>query len=302
MSQMAPAQRDWFHAQVSRRVASLRTATVVAQQKPLRIDIPEGGWESEEELAAALVKIGTQVADDIVRVLDPMVQRFKGKWVGLQYKLKAEDKVASKLRRKNVFQSIKDPQAQADRLTDIVRYTVVFDDDIMTSALTKLLYHAESSNHMVIEEDNKWLRTDDYSGLHFLLQEPRFNVAYELQCHSEDSFALKQGGSHGIYELIREPDLSDEDRMKVIEHLTDYVRQGRIGGRDIAEMAEYIVGLAKADLRREAPRLKEILALWWSMVPLPPEAQEFAGVGDVKIDPSLRPHEDHGYVNPARGY
>lgn len=148
---------------------------------------------------------------DEIRLLEPLitkdlsaiVEKLGGHLDGLEFSVKTASSICDKLERmeKNGECSIEENMS---KMPDIIRYTQICKhDDIFTSAKS-IISTLEERGYKLKAVNNyyeKPYKTTGYKGLHMNLISPQGQI-FELQIHSEKSFAAKQKG-HEMYEEMR---------------------------------------------------------------------------------------------------
>ncbi|MFT4106224.1 MAG: hypothetical protein QM657_10730 [Lacrimispora sp.] len=152
---------------------------------------------------------------------------------GLQYRVKSKDSYLIKIRRKY------DPSGNQYEVKDILRYTYTDAPEYLVNKTLDALDKHKQLGYNTIEVKNYWLdKLSPYNGINTVLRAPN-GQAFEIQYHTTESFNVKNGKMHELYEkqrLIKDTsskgyiDLDDEmfelsDSMVVpngIERVKDY--------------------------------------------------------------------------------
>ena len=140
-----------------------------------------------------------------------------------------------------------DTAAIAYTVKDALRYTVVFPTKVYTESVYKLKEKLKTLGYDAYQEKNYWGVGDNYQGINDVFISPvklgtegDAHFKFEVQMHTPESFALKKGLGHRLYEKFRverdpekklqlwEESLTAADAVPVpegalsIPHLTSY--------------------------------------------------------------------------------
>lgn len=128
---------------------------------------------------------------------------------GLENRVKAKDSYLEKICRKY------SPDGNEYEVKDILRYTYVASPNEMVRRTEDAIELFKQSGYNIIKVDNRWLNEmDPYNGINATLRTVN-GQAFELQFHTSESFAVKNGRMHELYEEQRL--ISDRDSMEYIK-------------------------------------------------------------------------------------
>ena len=138
-----------------------------------------------------------QVTPDLERIAGDS----GGTMLGLEHNIKSQDSLERK-----VAQSDKAP-------TDVLRYTMAFPHDQIADGAKTAMTSLEANGYEVDEVRNGWLNPvpGEYRGINTTVESPT-GYRFELQFHTPESFAVKEAGTHDLYEVVRDEDRSLKDR------------------------------------------------------------------------------------------
>ena len=127
---------------------------------------------------------------------------------GLEYRLKdfksLERKVIGRMTSgDDLVQVLKD-------INDVIRYTAILDENDFIEQYQDLQNQLIKQGYRFVRVKNTWRDGQAYKGINAFVE--KGGVVFELQFHTKDSFALKNGELHRLYELAREVDTTSEDR------------------------------------------------------------------------------------------
>lgn len=151
---------------------------------------------AEESIAAH-----SAVEPEVTKELSVLANQFDADLVGLEYRLKAVDSLSDKIRR-NAYSAKVTPSEAAERLCDVLRYTMRLPDSNYTEGIRAVLEDFKRRNHG-IDLANSWIGNPNYRGVNVVLTRPD-GTQFELQFHTADSFHVKDKINHSLYEKWRE--------------------------------------------------------------------------------------------------
>lgn len=124
-------------------------------------------------------------------------------FVELDKRLKAVDRIRSKIVQKMLVDGYSLDDA-ASKICDSLRYTIVIDDSVYTEKVDAYLHQMESLGYRVIKFKNAW-DNEFYKGINASF-ETWDGFRFELQFHTPNGFAIKEGKLRDVYNIIRDPD------------------------------------------------------------------------------------------------
>lgn len=161
-------------------------STIVPDDKEL------GFEDTPEEKAAELIQAGEKNESKITKDLGDVIGQSDMKLEGLKYKIKSLDSLTRKV--------TGEPNAN---MRDVVRYTAISSaDDLAKNYSTALeLMHKKGYTESAVK--NYWTNTSNpYNGINTNFISPK-GYEFELQFHTKESFELKNGKLHELYEKAR---------------------------------------------------------------------------------------------------
>lgn len=113
---------------------------------------------------------------------------------GLEYRIKTAESFMRKVRKDGAFGDIK----------DVIRYTCTSGSGSLTEKTLKSLSDYESEGFKVVKVKNTWgSKKNPYRGVNTNIVSPDGQI-FEMQFHTPESFALKNGEMHKLYEAQRQ--------------------------------------------------------------------------------------------------
>lgn len=139
---------------------------------------------------------------EITAIVPPVVQAIGGEMQGLQYRIKTMKSLDEKLHGRS-------EESQIEDCHDIIRYTAIFDPDILAEKIPKVLEQLVEAGCQVVKFKNTWGKDSTYCGINCQLLIG--GVCFELQFHTKESFFVKDVVLHPLYERLRVLDEENEE-------------------------------------------------------------------------------------------
>jgi hypothetical protein len=143
-----------------------------------------------------------------------------GTMEGLDYRMKAEKSLARKIDDEKV-ENGGDAEVTADKMSDVVRYTMTFEEPEYTEGVAGTVEGLEAKGYDM-RVKNYWVEGDPYQGINVAAVHPN-GQKFELQFHTPGSHKAKEP-IHAEYETYRE---SRDNRTRY----TTYRRMTRMAAR-----------------------------------------------------------------------
>lgn len=173
----------------------------------------------------AIASRGKEIARDLEDAARASGGELYGKEFGVKGAASLERKIRDKIITMEKVGKIETPKSVFSKLTDIIRYTVMFDDNSLAENSERLIARFKKKGYNLIEVDNKWNDPKPYCGLHFLFS--KNGATFEVQVHSPKGMAIKNK-LHSLYEISRDKTRPREERdkadRKMAELAKGYVR------------------------------------------------------------------------------
>lgn len=116
---------------------------------------------------------------------------------GIEYKLKSKDSYLRKIR------SNYSPEGNEYEINDILRYTCTAPPDKMVDGMKKNIDLNASKGYNTVKVKNSWTDPQNpYNGVNTIMQAPN-GQKFEAQYHTPESFDVKNGEMHKLYEKQR---------------------------------------------------------------------------------------------------
>ena len=167
-------------------------------------------------VAGALLDRYSKVEPQITAGLTAMAEAAGGRMEGLDFRLKARDSLARKLRDKSIDKGI--TQAEyGNKINDAVRYTMLVEPGNYAQTTQRVLDQFRAEGYEVVDDDNTWTPGAIYKGVNSVMRAPD-GTLFELQFHTPQSFDVKMG-QHEDYELMRDPERSKEEQYEAYQRM-----------------------------------------------------------------------------------
>lgn len=117
--------------------------------------------------------------------------------LGLEYRLKTKDSYIGKIRRDYADGN------KGFEINDIIRYTYGTDSTSLADKTLSCIDNLENMGYNTVKVKNSWLdKNNPYNGINTTVKAPN-GQKFEIQYHTQESFDLKNGKMHELYEKQR---------------------------------------------------------------------------------------------------
>ena len=145
---------------------------------------------------------------DITNQVNQVAESAGMDTLGLEYRIKTKESFLEKVR-KNY-----NPEGNEYEIKDIVRYTLGSSADSLSEKTLKVIDKFEKEGYNTIRVKNTWNPDSSYNGINTFIKAPSGQI-FEMQYHTPESFKLKNGELHKLYEQQRK--ISDYRSKEYIE-------------------------------------------------------------------------------------
>lgn len=192
--------------------------TNIANKNVDKIDDISYNEDVEKRIDESL-KLAREQEPRITKELQDIVEANGGKLVGLEYRLKTRDSLKRKVLSDLQFNS--NIIEVVNSINDNVRYTSIIGSNNYVKHYYNVKKDLEKHGYKLIKVKNFWTsKNNPYNGLNVIV-ENNIGYKFELQFHTQESFDLKQGILHKLYEQYRILPLNSteakEIQMKMFE-------------------------------------------------------------------------------------
>ena len=165
-----------------------------------------------EQLLSKISKAEPKITSDMQRIAG------ENQLAGLEFRKKTAESLARKITADSQVENISSAEA-ASKINDALRYTTIFDSDNFTEEYSKMKQKLIAEGYRVVKVKNTWITNGPYKGVNTVIEKDGIN--FEMQYHTRESFDLKNGLLHDLYEKYRDTNTSDRERMKLFKEMID---------------------------------------------------------------------------------
>lgn len=171
----------------------------------------QGVEESEAEF------LSKRILDKISRV-EPKItkdmQRIAGNntLAGLEFRKKTADSLTRKIITDSQTENISLAEA-ASKINDALRYTTILNVDTFAKDYLSMKQRLIKEGFEIVKVKNTWLTDGPYKGVNTVLK--KYGINFEMQYHTQESFDLKNGPLHELYEKRRLPSTTKAEKYKL---------------------------------------------------------------------------------------
>ncbi len=153
---------------------------------------------------------------EITAQIEKVSESIGMKTIGMEHRIKSKERYLEKIRRKY------DPNGNEYEVKDILRYTYSSSPMELSDKTLKAIDVYEKMGYNTVEIKNSWLNNlDPYNGINTTIQSPS-GQKFELQYHTPDSFKIKDGKMHKLYEQQQSiADTSSKEYMDLTDQMFD---------------------------------------------------------------------------------
>lgn len=165
-----------------------------------------------KQLFDQISKVEPEITRDMQRIAG------KGKLAGLEFRKKTVESLTRKIITDSQTENISFSKA-ASEINDALRYTTIFNSDTFEKEYSKMKQDLITEGYKVVKVKNTWLIDGPYKGVNTVVEKDGIN--FEMQYHTRESFDLKNGPLHELYEKYRDTNTSNRERMKLFKEMLD---------------------------------------------------------------------------------
>jgi hypothetical protein len=175
---------------------------------------PASGLPADVIAAAQRIRAEAAAAEpQITRDMIDVANAYDGTMGGLDFRLKSEQSLARKIAER-ALASGNDPWLEAQKLSDVTRYTMVFPREKYAVSIIATVADLQQQSYQ-LRVKNYWQQGDPYQGINVAMIDPS-GQKVELQFHTPASLAIKQGVRHKLYEIYR-TSTEDNERWRLYQ-------------------------------------------------------------------------------------
>ena len=177
-----------------------------------KLDVKAAIMAAEAKAVAAQAIAKAKAVEPLITAdMKVIAQSANAQMAGLEYALKSKSSLARKIETEMLNAGIHADEAVAD-MKDVLRYTMLLDADNFTQSYQKVVGELLARGYRMPIIKNTWRNGMMYKGINTNLVKD--GQVFELQFHTRESFDLKNGKLHELYEEWRLP--STPETRKII--------------------------------------------------------------------------------------
>lgn len=176
-----------------------------APSEPIKEDLSL----SVDKIVEKSQKIEPKITSDLTSIMD----KVGGKLVGLDFRLKSQSSLKRKIKTE-IADGFTHSQA-VNKIRDAIRYTTVFKEKDFVTRYKAMQYLLAIKGYKTIVVKNTWKNDSAYKGVNTFIQNEDGDV-FEMQYHTQQSFDLKNGLLHKLYEQFRNPKTPFHEKEKLL--------------------------------------------------------------------------------------
>ena len=186
---------------------------------------PKDELEEIENLYKDLTKKEPKITEEIKRIIG----KSNGHLEGLDFRIKTKDSLFRKIEKEFLERNGAVSKTEIfNNMKDILRYTTILDFETFTEEYNKIKELILKENYNIIKIGNTWQDGSVYKGINTVIE--KNGVKIEMQYHTKESFELKNGILHKLYEEYRDIKTNEKRRKelkKEMEKLSLKIRNPR---------------------------------------------------------------------------
>lgn len=156
-----------------------------------------------------------KIEPEITKDMSAIISSVNGKVAGLEYRLKSMDSLKRKVETE-VLAGISEQQA-IESIKDVIRYTALFSPEHFVEQYKQMQVALEKQGYKTIVVKNTWQENAVYKGINTFITTlvEKDNFIFEMQYHTKESFELKNGTLHQLYERFRDPNTAQVEKEQL---------------------------------------------------------------------------------------
>lgn len=160
-----------------------------------------------------LVEKSQKIEPTITADISNIATKSGGKLVGLENRLKSPYSIKRKIEADVADGFSK--SLSLNKIRDAIRYTTVFKENDFVTRYKAMQYLLATEGYKTIVVKNTWKNDSAYKGVNTFIQNEDGDV-FEMQYHTQQSFDVKNGLLHKLYEKFRDPKTPIHEKEKLL--------------------------------------------------------------------------------------
>lgn len=175
------------------------------------VDAQEKETEAEK-VSISMLKSAKRVEPAITEDLKRISKEANGSIAGLDYRIKTKESLKRKIFKDAIEKDVTVKES-ANEIHDVLRYTTLFDNKTFVNDYKSMKTLLINDGYAIIKVKNTWKKGSPYKGINTTIE--KNGVKFEMQYHTAESFDLKNGSLHKLFEKDRELNTKPKDRAKL---------------------------------------------------------------------------------------
>lgn len=160
-----------------------------------------------------LVEKSQKIEPTITADISNIATKSGGKLVGLENRLKSPYSIKRKIEAEVADGFSK--SLSLNKIRDAIRYTTVFKENDFVTRYKAMQHLLATEGYKTIVVKNTWKNDSAYKGVNTFIQNEDGDV-FEMQYHTQQSFDVKNGLLHKLYEKFRDPKTPIHEKEKLL--------------------------------------------------------------------------------------
>lgn len=160
-----------------------------------------------------LVEKSQKIEPTITADISNIATKSGGKLVGLENRLKSPYSIKRKIEAEVADGFSK--SLSLNKIRDAIRYTTVFKENDFVTRYKVMQHLLAIEGYKTIVVKNTWKNDSAYKGVNTFIQNEDGDV-FEMQYHTQQSFDVKNGLLHKLYEKFRDPKTPIHEKEKLL--------------------------------------------------------------------------------------
>lgn len=174
------------------------------------------GMETSQKLAEDILKEVSSKEPHITEEVSNLAKSSQGYLEGLGFRLKSLSSLTRKIETDALLDDISLEEA-AGNIKDVLRYTTIFETDTFGKNYLQMKRRLQDNGFAIKKVKNTWLQDGTYKGINTFIEKD--GLVFEMQYHTQESFDLKNGKLHELYEERRLSTTSPERRVELDQEM-----------------------------------------------------------------------------------
>jgi len=172
--------------------------------------------ETIEKLYEKIIENEPKVTKEIIEISEKTKTNLKG----LEYRIKTKESLFRKIEKEYLEEKgMVDKTTIFNNTKDVLRYTFILPEESFLDDYKKINELVSSKDYKVIKVGNTWEDGAVYKGINTAVEKGDLKI--EIQYHTLESFELKNGVLHSLYEEYRDVRTEEPRKEELKEKMID---------------------------------------------------------------------------------